>query len=320
MNRRKKPSCQIIDGVPRCISLNPDFLREGLNFVAKKGDLVQITFPKSGTHWVMYITQLILRNGQEMTTYKEFLKEWRFMEYTDINDFKSSLPLRTFATHLMFEKRNMTEEGKYVYMARNPWDVCVSFYHMMTNLSAFEFREGRFEDFVDTFVSGNFGYGDYFEHVAAGYALREEPNVFFLTYEELKMNTREVALRLAYFLGEQYGRTLEEDEALLQKVLERSQPEYMRNVVVVDLKDRGKTVGNEVLSRRKVTCVEGHGGDENKYALVRTGKTGSWKDYFTPDLLRKMENRILEAEKKSSFIDLWKDIRAETVKAMQDAK
>ncbi|KAH8042784.1 hypothetical protein HPB51_025836 [Rhipicephalus microplus] len=137
-----------------------------------------------------------------MTTCEEFGKEWRFLEYMDSIDFRSSLPLRTFATHLALNKCTMTTEGKYVYIARNPWDVCVSFFHMVTNMSIYEYRNGTFEDFVDTFVSDNFGYGDYFEHVAAGYALREEPNVFFVTYEELKRNTREVVLRLAFFLGD----------------------------------------------------------------------------------------------------------------------
>ncbi|KAL1477274.1 hypothetical protein MTO96_035864 [Rhipicephalus appendiculatus] len=316
----RKPAFQVIDGVPRCVAVEPDFLREGLKFRAKKGDLVQTTFPKSGTHWLLYITHLILREGHPITTYEEFVKEWRFLEYMDIKDFSSSLPLRTFVTHMMLDKRMMTEEGKYVYIARNPWDVCVSFYHMATNMSTFEFQNGTFEDFVDTFVSGNFGYGDYFEHVAAGYALREEPNVFFVTYEELKKNTREVALRLAYFLGEKYGRALEKDEALLQKLLERSKPEYMRNVVVVDMSGKGNPQWNAVLSRRKVTCAEGHEGDESKYSFVRIGKIGSWKDYFTPDLLRKMENRIMEAEKKSSFMDLWKDIRAEAIARMQKAE
>uniref|UniRef100_A0A6M2CNM4 Putative salivary sulfotransferase n=1 Tax=Rhipicephalus microplus TaxID=6941 RepID=A0A6M2CNM4_RHIMP len=317
--QRRKPACQIIDGVPRCVNVNPDFLREGLKFRAKKGDVVLTTFPKSGTHWLMYITQFLLRNGEEMTTYQEFTKEWRFLEYTDIKDFRSSLPLRTFATHLLFDKRDITEEAKYVYLARNPWDVCVSFYHMMTNMSTFDFREGTFKDFVDTFLRGNFGYGDYFEHVAWGYALREKPNVLFLTYEELKKNTRKVVLRLAYFLGEWYGHGLEEDEVLLQKLLERSQPEYMRNVVVVNLKGDGNPQWEVALSR-EVTCIEGHEGDKHKYALVRAGKTGSWKDYFTADLLRKMENKILEAEKQSSFVCLWKDIRAEAIRAMQNAQ
>ncbi|KAH7956016.1 hypothetical protein HPB52_005680 [Rhipicephalus sanguineus] len=273
--QRRKPAYQIIDGVPRCIALTPDRLRGSLHFRAKEGDLVQSTFPKSGTHWLLYITQLILRNGQPMTTYQDFAKEWRFLEYMDIKNFSSSLPLRTFVTHLALDKRTMTEEGKYIYLTRNPWDICVSFYHMMTNMSLFGFQDGKFEDFVDAFIGGHLGYGDYFEHVAAGYALRKQPNVLFVAYEELKKNTREEVLRVAYFLGEQYGRSLEQD---------------------------------------------GHEGDENKYAYVRTGKVGGWRDHFTPDLLRKMESRILEAEKQSTFMDLWKDLRAETLTRMRDAE
>ncbi|XP_075740000.1 sulfotransferase ssu-1-like [Rhipicephalus microplus] len=173
----------------------------------------------------------------------------------------------------------MTTEGKYVYIARNPCDVCVSFYHMVTNMSISEYRNGTFEDFVDTIVSGNFGYGDYFEHVAA-----------------------------------------EKDEALFQRLLERSQPEYMRNVAVFDATDINKPQWSEVLLRKKITCGKGYEGDENKYCYVRVGKVGTWKNYFTPHLLRKMENRILEAQKQPSFMDLWKDIRVETIEVLKGAK
>ncbi|KAL1471826.1 hypothetical protein MTO96_039696 [Rhipicephalus appendiculatus] len=239
--KRRQPAYQIIDGVPRCININAERLRENLKFRARKGDVVQFTFPKSGTHWLMYITQLILREGEPITTHDEFSKEWRFLEYMDIKDWSSSLPLRTFSTHLLPDKATMTDEGKYVYIARNPWDVCVSFYHMVSNLSEFGFQDGTFEEFLDAFVSGNFGYGDYFEHVALGYALREQPNVFFVTYEELKKNTRDVVLRLAYFLGERYGRALENNESMLQELLRRSQPESMRSVVVINLNGSAKS-------------------------------------------------------------------------------
>ncbi|KAH6931985.1 hypothetical protein HPB50_002419 [Hyalomma asiaticum] len=253
-----------------------------------------------------------------MTTYQEFAKEWRFLEYMDVENFSSSLPLRTYVTHLALDKGTMTEEGKYVYLARNPWDICVSLYHMAINVNVCAFENGTFDDYVDTFVSGNFGYGDYFQHVAAGYALREQPNVFFVTYEELHENTRQVALRLAYFLGDQYGRALEADKALLQRLLEVSQADNMRDVLVLDLTGKTNPQWNDALSGKRVTCREGHGGDETKYAYVRTAKVGTWKDYFTPELLRKMESRILEAEKDSSFMDLWRNIRAEANARMQD--
>ncbi|XP_037565741.1 3-beta-hydroxysteroid sulfotransferase [Dermacentor silvarum] len=313
----RKPVHQVIDGVPRCSGIVPDMLRENLKFRPQKGDVVQTTFPKSGTHWMMYIVQLILRQGEPMTTYDEFAKEYRFIEYMDIKGWKSSLAVRTFATHLPLSKDTVSQEGKYIYVARNPWDVCVSMYHMVTNLSSYEYQDATFEDFVNVFVSGNFGYGDYFEHVASAYNLRQEPNVLFVTYEEMKKDTRDVILKVAHFLGERYGRALLEDKRLLHQMLESSKPESMRSVVVVDFRESRNPHWKEVFERNTVTCKQGYEGDQTKYSLVRTAKVGGWKEHFTPELLRRMEARIIEAETVSSFMDLWKDIRAEAFKFSQ---
>nr|XP_037281803.1 amine sulfotransferase-like [Rhipicephalus microplus] len=267
----------------------------------------------------MYITHLMLRKGEPMTTHDDFSKEWRFLEYIEIKDWSSALPPRTIATHLMV-KTMVTGEGKYIYVARNPWDVCVSFYHMLTNMSQFEFQDGKFEDFVDTFLNGDFGYGDYFEHVAWGYSLREQPNVFFVTYEELKRNLRDVVLKLAFFLGEQYGCALESNEPMLQELLERSNCDNMQPVVVVNFNGSANPHWDKVITQRKVTCKEGYEGDENRYAIVRKANAGDWREHFTPDLLQRMENRILEVEKQSPVMNLWNDIRAEAIKCIANSK
>ncbi|XP_075539511.1 3-beta-hydroxysteroid sulfotransferase-like [Dermacentor variabilis] len=313
----RKPLHQAIDGVPRCILIVPETLRENLKFRAKKGDVVQSTFPKSGTHWMMYIVLLILREGDAMTTYEEFAKEYCFIEYMNIKGWKSSLPMRTFATHLPLSEDTISEEGKYIYVARNPWDVCVSMYHMVTNLSSYKYQDATFEEFVNVFVSGNFGYGDYFEHVALAYNLRQQPNVLFVTYEEMKKDTRAVIIKVAHFLGEHYGRALLESEALLDIMLESSKPEHMRSVVVVDFRKSRRPHGKKVLDPSSITCKQGYEGDQRKYGLVRTAKVGGWKEHFTPELLRRMEARISEAEMVSSFMDLWKDIRDEAFKLSQ---
>ncbi|XP_075744701.1 3-beta-hydroxysteroid sulfotransferase isoform X2 [Rhipicephalus microplus] len=313
----RKPFAQVIDGVPRCAGIIPDMLRENLKFLAQEGDVVQSTFPKSGTHWMMYIVQLIVRKGEPLDTHEEFTKEYRFIEYMVIKDWKSSLPYRIFATHLPLTKDIITKEGRYIYVARNPWDVCVSMYHMVTNLSSYGYQDATFDDFVRVFVSGNFGYGDYFEHVASAYDLRLEPNVLFVTYEEMKRNTRSVVLKVAHFLGEHYLRALEGDERVLHNLLEKMKPERMRSVMVVDLQKNPNPHWRKVLNRSKVTCKEGFEGDETKYGIVRKAKVGSWKEHFTPELLRRMEMRIIEAEKASSFMDLWKDVRAEVLKLSQ---
>ncbi|XP_077533349.1 amine sulfotransferase-like [Haemaphysalis longicornis] len=222
---RRKPKHQVIDGVPRCIRLDPDILRENLKFRARAGDVLESAFPKSGTHWVQFIVQLILKKGEPIPSYKEFADNMRLLEYSRCQDWTPTLPMRTFFSHLPLSTETMTEEAKYVYVARNPWDVCVSFFHMATNLSSYEYQDATFEEFVHAFVDGNFGYGDYFAHVASGYALKDRPNVFFVTYEELQKNKRNVVLRLAYFLGEEYGKDLESKKELLENLLVQSSPE-----------------------------------------------------------------------------------------------
>ncbi|KAH7957033.1 hypothetical protein HPB52_014492 [Rhipicephalus sanguineus] len=65
-------------------------------------------------------------------------------------------------------QREHGEGAKFVYVARNPWDVCVSFYHMVKDLSVFRFQDGTFDDFLEAFLAGGFGFGSYFQHVASG--------------------------------------------------------------------------------------------------------------------------------------------------------
>ncbi|XP_037515229.1 sulfotransferase 1C2-like [Rhipicephalus sanguineus] len=187
---------------------------------------------------------------------------------------------------------------------------------MVTNLSMYAYEDATFEEFVDVFVGGNFGYGDYFEHVASAYNLREEPNVLFVTYEEMTKNTREVLLRVARFLGKHYGRALAEDESLVNNVLDRSNAEYMRDVVVIDFRETPLANSKQSSEVRRTTCKKDDGGGETRYSLVRTAKVGEWKEYFTPALLKRMEERIREAEKKTSFMDLWKDIRTEAMNSI----
>ncbi|KAH9378038.1 hypothetical protein HPB48_009846 [Haemaphysalis longicornis] len=204
----------------------------------------------------------------------------RYLGIMDMKEWKPRLPVRMFSTHQPPRKDTMTAEGKYVYLARNPWDVCVSFFHMATSFSNRSYKG------IAAATE------DYFNHVALGYALRDEPNVFFLTYEQLIADTRGTVLRLARFIDESYARELEQDDGMLQRLLKRRHG-----------------------TRRIQPAVKGHGGGPNKYCLVREAKVGSWKGYFTQEQLRRLEAKIREEEKKSSFMDLWKDIREEALAA-----
>ncbi|KAH7957039.1 amine sulfotransferase [Rhipicephalus sanguineus] len=311
MAAARKPYTQIIDGVACSPWVDPEAYRRSASFRASKGDLVQSSYPKSGTHWVQYITQLILKNGDPIDTYAEFTSNTRIIEYMADHEWTPTLPVRTLLTHQPLRREAMNEDAKYVYVARNPWDVCVSIFHNMTNVSIYRFQDGTFEDIVDPFLEGDLGYGSYFDHVASGYALKDEPNVFFLTYEELKRDTPGTVLRLAHFVSESYGRALEQQEVLLQKILERSQPENMRKVIVFDLQRNENPGWRELFGRTEVSCKHGYGGDKTKYGLVRKAKVGGWKEHFTPGQLARFEKKIRELGDKASFMQLWSDIREE---------
>ncbi|XP_077535456.1 3-alpha-hydroxysteroid sulfotransferase-like [Haemaphysalis longicornis] len=308
----RRPYYQVIDGVKRCPSIVPEYFRAGVNFRPSAGDILQSSHPKCGTHWVQYITQLILKEGKEpVKDYGEFNANSRAVDYWKHEDWKPKLPVRLYYTHQPLCWQAMNPEAKYVFIARNPWDVCVSFYHMVSNVSIWRFQDGTFDEFVDAFIEGDFGYGSYFDHVAAAYALRDEPNVFFLTYENLKKDTRGTVLRLARFLGDKYIGVLEENEDLLQNILGWSKPDYMRNVMVVNFHNKEAEEWNELSGINSVSCKEGHEGNEIKYSFVRKAKVGGWKEHFTPDQLTRLEKKIRDEGDKAAFMDLFKDIREE---------
>ncbi|KAH7959016.1 hypothetical protein HPB49_007325 [Dermacentor silvarum] len=318
----RKPYYQIIDGVPRCPFARPEDLRRALAFVAKKGDLLQISYPKSGTHWVQYITQLILREGDPLRTYEEFSEAAPFVEYrADAESYTASTPVRTLCTHLALRREQLNPDAKYVYVARNPWDVCVSLYHHVKDLSSYRFEDGSFDDFFEAFLTGDIAYGDYFEHVMAGYSLIKEPNVLFLTYEELITDTRGAVLRLARFIGDRYGAMLEEDGDVHQRrmdvILQASSAESMRNVMVLNLNAHPDPHVDKLLKDVDASSKRVHGGNTKLYNFVRNAKMGGWKDHFTAELLRRMEATIKEKTQGCDVMELWADVRRDTQRACE---
>ncbi|KAM7300214.1 transport and Golgi organization protein 1 [Ixodes scapularis] len=162
--------------------------------------------PPEAERGVIYqqMIQLLLNKGQSMRTFSEFTNRAPFLEIQGLQESSSYAP-RLLRTHLPMNRLRLSDKAKYVYVARNPWDCCVSNFHMMRDFPSFDFAEGTFDDFLDTFLDGRFGFGDYFDHVLSGYEHRHDSNVFFVTYEEIHRDKAGVVRRLARFLDEEYG-------------------------------------------------------------------------------------------------------------------
>ncbi|KAH9379389.1 hypothetical protein HPB48_013600 [Haemaphysalis longicornis] len=196
-------SLQVIDGDLYTITNNATLIREVLQFEPSSEHVIIVSYYASGTHWMQQMCQLVLHGGRSAATHGEFWNRSPFLEDSGIRVTEVTSSPRLLTTHLRPGKITMNGSAKYVYVCRKPWDVCVSLYDFLRQMPVSPL-EISFDEFVDMFLDGRLPVPEYFGHVYAGFLLRNEPNVFFVTYEEITKDTRGVVVRLANFLGEQY--------------------------------------------------------------------------------------------------------------------
>lgn len=106
---------------------------------------------------------------------------------------KSHLPASLLPTDIWKLK------NKIIYVARSVKDAVVSFYHF-ANFGVCVFN-GNKEGFVEAFMKDDLYYSPYWPHVLEFYHMRNEPNVFFTSYERMHMDLRGVIKELCVFLG-----------------------------------------------------------------------------------------------------------------------
>ncbi|KAK8779505.1 hypothetical protein V5799_019155 [Amblyomma americanum] len=304
----RKARFKVIDGIPYDMLVDEELFHKAAKLKLQEGDVVQVAFPKCGTHWVQQIIQLILRRGEGPRDFEEFVTRAPFIEYQGEEALEGMEPPRTMRTHLHLRRIPFDKKARYVYIARNPWDVAVSYYHFMTEMPDWHLRSASFDEILDVFLKGQTGFGDYFKHVKAGYALKEEPNVFFITYEQLAQDTKGMILKLARFLGEEYARRLEDDEDLLEMVLDKSSAQHMKAVVKTSHQDLACLFVKDPKVLEKMarnSTEETRAKSKAELNFVRVGKVGGWRENLTKEQLAKIEDAIEESSKDSDFMNLW---------------
>jgi hypothetical protein len=226
----------------------------------RAGDVCFISFPKSGSTWLSYILLLLLGRGErpEEHTLRNHVhwvaSSW---PYPRSGDELNALPSpRIFKSHMPYR---MAMGGvptevpcRYVYIARNPKDVAVSYYHFESGKQWSGNYSGSWEHWLELFVEGRVQRGDWFEHVLGWWEKRAAENVLFLRYEDLKRHFDEVVGAIAVFLG--YPLTAE----VLGGIREKTSFANMKADEFSNLKE-----------------IEELGG------FFRKGEIGSWKDQFT---------------------------------------
>ncbi|XP_072404412.1 amine sulfotransferase-like isoform X3 [Chiloscyllium punctatum] len=164
-----------------------------------------------GTNWVQQMASLILANGNIDSVKDKILKHRApWIEFVPFKPGYTDYQLLT--THLNYQMVPSSAKNrrmKIIYVARNPKDVVVSFYHYH-NCHHYLKTPKDFSDFLEQFIEGNVIYGSWFDHIRDWYNHKDELNMLFVTYEDMQKDIRSVIVKVASFLNKMLdGKTLE---------------------------------------------------------------------------------------------------------------
>ncbi|XP_040834213.1 3-beta-hydroxysteroid sulfotransferase-like isoform X1 [Ochotona curzoniae] len=246
---------------------DPEMLRfTQEEFVFKDDDVMIMTYPKSGTNWLISILSLIRSKGDP--TCVQSLPFWERAPWLETKFGFENLPTmkspRLMTSHLplrIFPKSIFNTKAKVIYLIRNPRDVLVSgyFFGHVVNLLA---RSESLPQYFEWFLEGNVVYGSWFDHIRGWSSKRDWENLLWLSYEELLQDTRGTVEKICHFMGEKL--TPEE----IGSVMKYSSFQFMKE---------SKVSNFMALQDYNLIDMEHRAG----MTLLRKGIAGDWKNHFT---------------------------------------
>ncbi|KAG8191542.1 hypothetical protein JTE90_019606 [Oedothorax gibbosus] len=316
----QKTPCNYFDGVPIPAFFPAEMVQSIIDYKPKDDDIFIVTFPKCGTTWSHHTLELILRHGENFGENFKLTDTGPFLEVAGAEGIKNVKRPCAFKTHLPFRLTPWSDKAKYIYVTRNPKDTCVSFYHHMANMPVMAFN-GTFDEFFEHFISGDAGYGDYFDHLEGWYEQRNRPNVLFVTYEEMKEDPEAAILKMASFVDdEKYAEPLRKDRQKLENVVKYSSFEKMKadfNKGIKDMfsmsaEDAKKSTelpeGFKAMISKMHEVKDGEDAPKNAGALafVRKGIIGDWRNHFSEEQSRRLDEKFEERTKNIEIANIWK--------------
>ena len=119
-------------------------------------------------------------------------------------DLDNMVPPRVFKSHTPY---NMlpggaphTTPARYVYVARNPKDVLVSYYYHCLTWKSMQFT-GTWDQFYAMYMNSKIPFGSWFDHVLEWWEHKDAENILFLKYEDMKKDLRGTVEAIAKFIG-----------------------------------------------------------------------------------------------------------------------
>lgn len=301
-----------VDGVFVSRNFCEHTIRSALSYEAQPGDVFIVSYPKCGTTWTEHIVYNILTSAVNSEDMLDFMLRMPFLERQGADAAVHSRKPGAIKTHLTFDKISYSSSAKYIYVARNPYDACVSFYYFTKHFPGYGFQDGTFDEYFREYVRGRVDFGDYFDHLLSWYEHRSDDNVLFLTYEGLKRETRFWVIRLAEFLGDDYGSKLRREPRLLNLILEKCSVDGMRKTINAFRRMPWEDIASsfnqkdidphlsKALQALSTFLEKPMTGD-----FIRKGIVGDWKNHLSLEQITLMKQRIEYKTQGSDVMRLW---------------
>ena len=274
------PRYTIHDGFRMPMGFPVAGFESGQRYRAAPGDVFVASYPKCGTTWTQYIVYLLENDGRPLAPNQRLDIEFPHLEEVGEEAVRALREPRLIKTHLQLVRTPWSSQAKYLYVARNPFDCAVSFYHHTRGfVRHYDFAEGSWDTFFECFMRGEVDFGDYFDHLDSWWPQRSEPNVLFLTYERMLAAPAASIRAIAEFLGGRAG-DLVRDARRLDGIVSESGFTQMR-------RDQERWS-----SARPVDMP----------AFVRKGVVGDWCNEFSAEQARRLADKCAAC---SAIEELW---------------
>ncbi|XP_046390346.1 sulfotransferase 1C4-like isoform X1 [Ischnura elegans] len=282
------------------------------NMELRPDDVWVITFPRSGTTWTQELVWLLNNDLDYERALKEKLidrfplLELSVLSRNEILDnlkeksksdperqkeleklfspgyemasrlksprhFKSHMPLSLLPPKLL-------DTCKVIYVARNPKDVAVSYFHFNKLQRDFD-DDVTFEKYWDLFQKGLIHWSPYWSHVEEAWQARNHKNMQLIFYEEMKQDLPGVIRKVAEFLG----KTITKDQ--VEKLVNHSNIDNFRTNP----------------SLKKLVHDTKDGKDGSSAGFYRKGVIGGWRSEFSQELNEVADEWIRENEAKTGI-------------------
>jgi len=242
-----------------------------LNLRPRDNDVVVATYAKSGTTWTQSILAYLQHYDEfdgSMTLINKFSP---FVEFVGVAQLPQ--PSGTYKTHIWLDDRRWNPSAKYIWVVRNPKDVCVSLFFHIKGLGFYPEPFGM-KEFVDIFTSDEIICGSYFKHLDSFWKVKDEPNVLLVKFEEVKQNAREQILRVANFVGGK-AKEMADNQTVLDDIVKGTQFDNMKGKINKDFRQMCEQMGFEK-------------GED----FCRKGIVGDWKNHLDENMESKIDDWI----------------------------